>query len=80
MTQILLDAELRKKLNECKESIQLVDESGMIVARLIPAITNTPAVPPRPYEPPTWTPEEYQQILEGPYDTTEELLDHLEKL
>ena len=76
MTQCILDADLRKKLNDCKEPVQLVDETGKVVARVVPEPASEP---PRPYEPPKWTPEEHQRILAEPEFSTEELLDYLEK-
>lgn len=76
MTQILIDAMLRSRLKDLKQPLELCDESGKVVARMIP-------VPdPSQYEPiePHISVEELQRRRQEPDFSTREVLDYLEKL
>jgi len=78
MTRIILDASLRSKLLDLKQPLELCDESGRLLARLLPAID------PFAYEglEPQISKEELQRRKQnkGKTYTTAEVLAHLEKL
>ena len=38
MTRVIIDAALRNKLNNLTEPLELCDESGQVVARVVPAV------------------------------------------
>jgi hypothetical protein len=78
MTQLILDASMRSKLHELKQTLELCDESGQVLARLIPVLD------PSAYEPlqPQVSDEELlrrSRSDEKTY-TTAEVLAHLESL
>jgi hypothetical protein len=76
MTQILVDATLRSRLYDLKQPLELCDDSGKVLARLIP-------VPdPSQYEPiePHISDEELQRRRQESDFSTAEVLAHLEKL
>lgn len=76
MTQILVDATLRSRLYDLKQPLELCDDSGKVLARLIP-------VPdPSQYEliEPHISDEELQRRRQEPDFSTAELLAYLEKL
>jgi hypothetical protein len=76
MTQILVDAVLRSRLHDLKQPLELCDESGKVLARMIP-------VPdPSQYEPiePHINAEELQRRRQEPDFSTAEVLTYLEKL
>lgn len=76
MTQILVDAVLRGKLQDMRQPLELCDETGRIVGRFIPALD------PSRYETvePQLSPEELQRRREEPEYSTAEVLAHLESL
>lgn len=78
MTKITLDADLRGKLLDLTQPLELCDESGQVLARVLPTID--PAL----YEGlvPQISREEIQRRKEnkGKTYTTAEVLAHLEKL
>jgi len=76
MTQIILDAALRSKLHDLNQPLELCDESGRILARLIPVLD------PSQYEPvePQLSAEELQRRKNEPDFSTAEVLAYLEKL
>jgi hypothetical protein len=78
MTRITLDADLRSKLLNLTQPLELCDESGRVLARVLPAID------PSMYEglEPQISEEELQRRLQnkGRTYTTAEVLAYLEKL
>ncbi len=76
MTQIILDAALRKKLHNLNQPLELCDETGHVLARVIPILD------PSDYEKvePEITPEEVERRRNEPEYSTAEVLAHLEKL
>lgn len=76
MTQIVLDATLRGKLQGLSQPLELCDESGRVLARVIP-------VPdPSQYEPvePELSTDELERRRQEPEYTTAEVLAYLEQL
>jgi hypothetical protein len=78
MTRITLDADLRGKLMDLNEPLELCDESGRVLGRFFPTLDLSQ------YEPwePSFSEEELQrqeQANEKRY-TTAEVVAHLEKL
>lgn len=75
MTQLILDASMRSKLYELKQDLELCDESGQVLARLIPVVD------PSAFEPQVSDEElrRRSQSNEKTY-TTAEVLAHLESL
>ena len=78
MTQIVVDAELRGKLHNLRQPLELCDESGQVLAWLTPVLNPAGA---RSMEPPPLSEEELQRREQEPgaYSTAE-VLAHLEKL
>lgn len=78
MINVVFDEVLRGKLGDLKETIQLVDESGRVKARIVPELD------PADWEPgemPDLSPEELQRRLAEPGGkTTSELLEYLRQL
>jgi hypothetical protein len=78
MTRIIVDESLRKKLRNFSEPLELCEEGGHIVARLLPAFD------PSAYEglEPQISKEELQRRKQhkGKTYSTAEVLAHLEKL
>jgi hypothetical protein len=78
MTRVVLDAELRSKLLNLSQPLELCDESGRILARV------TPSIDPAEYGPlePQITREELDRRIrnKGKTYTTQEVLAHLESL
>jgi len=78
MTRIIIDADLRIKLLDLTRAIELCDESGRVVARVLPTYDASR------YEglEPQITKEELQRRKQnkGKTYTTAEVLAHLEKL
>jgi hypothetical protein len=78
MTRITLDAELQRKLLDLTQPLELCDESGHVLARVLPVMD--PAL----YEglEPQISEEELQRRWQskGKTYTTAEVLAHLEKL
>lgn len=79
MTQVVLDAVLRSKLNDLKEPLELVDEQGAVLAKIYPA----PPVDPPGWvrvEPPPLSEEDLARLEQEPSYTTAEVLAYLESL
>ena len=78
MTRITLDASLRSKLLDLAQPLELCDESGQVLARLLPTIDSTR------YEglEPQISREELERRKQnkGKTYTTDEVLAYLEKL
>jgi hypothetical protein len=77
MNKILLDSTMRKKLRDLKEPLELCDESGNVLAELIPRIDLSE------YdctEPPISEEELRRRENSTEWYTTKEVLDYLEKL
>ena len=78
MTRITLDADLRSKLLDLTQPLELCDEEGQVLARLLPSIDSTS------YEglEPQISREEFQRRKQnkGKTYSTAEVLAHLENL
>ena len=76
MTRIIVDAAMRSKLGELRESVELCDESGHVLARVVPALNEAD------FE--RWAPEisreELDRRMQEPDFSTAEVLAFLEKL
>ena len=77
MTQVILDATLRSKLRDLKETLELCDESGTVLARVIPVLDESQY---EPVEPPPISAEELERRRQEPTYSTAEVLEHLRKL
>ena len=76
MTQITLDAALRSKLHDLSQPLELCDEQGHILARVIPVLDPSQY---EAYEEPI-TPEELERRRHEPEISTAELLAYLRSL
>jgi hypothetical protein len=74
--RVILDAATRGKLSDLKQSLELCDESGTVLARLVPVLD--PSRDEHVEE--TLSEEEWQRRLPEPEYSTEEVLRHLEGL
>jgi hypothetical protein len=78
MTPLIVDPDLRKKLLDLSQPLELCDESGRVLARVLPTLD------PSLYEglQPQISPEEleHRKRNKGKTYTTAEVLAHLEKL
>ncbi len=78
MTRIICDAALREKLHDLAKPLELCDESGHLLARVVPVFD------PEPFanNEPQITKEEWQRRMaqKGRTYTTAEVLAHLESL
>jgi len=77
MTQIVLDPVLRSKLPDLSQPLELCDELGKVVARVIPVLDPSQY---EPVEPPLLSVEELQRRRQEPDYSTAEVLAYLEKL
>lgn len=77
MTQIVLDPVLRSKLPDLSQPLELCDELGTVVARVIPVLDPSQY---EPVEPPLLSAQELQRRRQEPDYSTAEVLAHLEKL
>jgi hypothetical protein len=78
MTQIILDAALRSKLPDLSRPLDLCDESGKVLAHVIPALDPADY---EPVPPPKLSEEELRAIEQSSrWYTSEEVLKHLESL
>lgn len=75
MTRIMVDAELRGKLCNLCEPLELCDESGRVVGRFLPIST---ALPPGYREPPL-SEEEWQRREHEPGYPLDDVLARLER-
>jgi hypothetical protein len=78
MTRIIVNETLRNTLHDFSEPLELCDDSGRVLARLLPALDHSRY---EGLEPP-FTPEELRRRKQdkGKTYTTAEVLAHLEKL
>ena len=75
MTRVVLDAQLRSRLLDLTQPLDLCDESGRVLG------TFRPLAPERHgYVEPPLSAEEWQRREQGPGHTTQEVIDFLEKL
>jgi hypothetical protein len=80
MTRVTVDAEMRKKLMDCSKVLELCDENGYVLAKLVPS---TPYTDPENWEAlgPEPSDEEIQREIDaGDFYTTQELMDEIKKL
>lgn len=77
MTRITLDAEMRKRLGDLQQPIELCDETGRVVGHVFPArdLSEYDLT-----EPPLDMDEVRRQLNEEPRYTTKQVLEHLENL
>ncbi|HQU45335.1 MAG TPA: hypothetical protein PK867_21140 [Pirellulales bacterium] len=76
MTRITVDAELRSRLLNLSEPLDLCDESGRLVGIFTPVSTS----PPPGYSEPPLSEEEWKRREEEPGYSIEEVLARLERL
>lgn len=77
MPQVILDAVLRSRLPDLSQPLDLCDESGKVVARVIP-VCDGPLY--EPAEPPFSEDELRRSEQSGKWYTTAEVLAHLRSL
>ena len=78
MTRITLDAELRSRLLNLTQPLELCDEKGIVIARVQPAFDPSQW---ELNEPPDLSEEEWAELEKSTkWYTTEEVLKHLESL
>ncbi|HEV3341388.1 MAG TPA: hypothetical protein VG125_13550 [Pirellulales bacterium] len=73
MTQITVDAELRSKLLNLSEPLDLCDESGRLIGMFMPISSS----PPPGYSEPPLSEEEWKRREQEPGYSTEEVLARL---
>lgn len=76
MTRIIVDAQLREKLMDLRQPLDLCDESGRVVGSFIPL----GVAPASGYSEPPLSEEEWRRREEGPDFSIEEVIARLEKL
>ncbi|HVA44942.1 MAG TPA: hypothetical protein VNH11_01025 [Pirellulales bacterium] len=76
MTRITIDAELRSKLLNLSQPLDLCDETGRVVGIFTPVSTS----PPPGYDEPPLSEEEWKRREEGPDYSIDEVLARLERL
>lgn len=76
MTRVTVDSELRKKLYNLSEPIDLYDESGRLVGMFTPINTS----PPPGYTEPPLSEGEWRRRQEGPDYGIDEVIARLEQL
>lgn len=74
MTQLILDASMRSKLYELKQNLELCDESGQVLARLIPVVDSSA------FEPQVSDEELRRREQSDKWHSTEEVLARLASL
>ena len=77
MNQVFLDADLRSKLHNLKLPLDLCDETGKVVAHVVPALDESDY---ERVEPPPLSAEELERRRNEPDFSTEEVLAHLKRL
>jgi hypothetical protein len=77
MNRIVVDADLRSRLGNLREPLELCDESGQLLGRLFPAIDLSEY---EPWEPSTSEEELRRREQSTEWYTTAEVLDRLEEL
>lgn len=75
MNKITIDAETRRKLKYLSEPLELCDESGKVLAKLIPQVDLSEY---ESIEPPISEEELRRREKSDKWYTTKEVLDHLE--
>jgi hypothetical protein len=76
MSQIIVDAAMRMKLTNLSRSVDLCDESGIVIARLVPVLDQSQFEPVEPII----SAEELQRRRQEPDFSTAEVIAFLEKL
>ncbi len=76
MMRVILDAQMRSKLLDLTEPLDLCDETGRALGTFRPLATR----PPNGYVEEPLSEEEWRQREQGPGYTTEEVIAFLEKL
>jgi hypothetical protein len=76
MTRVTVDSDLRKKLFNLAEPIDLYDESGRLIGMFTPINTS----PPPNYTEPPLSEEEWQRRRQGPDYSIDEVIAKLERL
>ncbi len=76
MNQIIVDAFLMSRLNDLKQSLELCDASGKVLARVVPLLDESQFEPIEP----SLSEEEIQRRRAEPDYSTAEVLAYLEKL
>ncbi|MCI0640517.1 MAG: hypothetical protein L0Y72_12740 [Gemmataceae bacterium] len=74
MKKLILDSELRSKLLDLTDSLELCDEDGKVLALVTPCANGSPT------EPGPLSAEEFERIQLEPDFSTAEVLAYLEKL
>jgi hypothetical protein len=77
MNRIVVDADLRSRLGNLREPLELCDESGQLLGRLFPAIDLSEY---EPWEPSASEEELRRREQSTEWYTTAEVLDRLEEL
>ncbi len=77
MTQIIVDEMLRNRLHNLSKPLELCDESGRVVAHVVPVLDLTQF---EPWEPSFSEEELRKQEQSGKWYTTAEVLAHLKRL
>jgi hypothetical protein len=77
MNKVVLDPATRDKLHNLKEPLELCDESGRVLARLLPTLDLSQY---ECIEPPITEEELRRRESSKEWYTTKEVLDYLEKL
>jgi hypothetical protein len=77
MTKVIVDAELRKKLHDLREPLELCDESGQVIGRVLPIVGLSEY---DTWEPPLDEEELSRREQSTTWHTTAEVLAHLKKL
>ena len=76
MTRVLVDPDLRRKLLDLRQPLELHDESGRVVGRVIPIVDPSTVASAQP----PLSEEELQRREQEPDYSTAEVLTYLEKL
>lgn len=77
MTRIIIDAETRTKLRDLQEPLELCDDSGRVLAHVVPKIDLSEY---ENIEPPITEEELERREKSNKWYTTQEVLDHLKQL
>jgi hypothetical protein len=81
MTRVTIDEEMRKKLLNCAAPLELCDEAGIVLAKLIPSTASTDSEDWIDLGPPP-TDEEIDRIMDGREPTVahEDLVQQIKQL
>jgi hypothetical protein len=80
MTRVTVDAEMRKKLMDCSQLLELCDEKGDVLAKLLPSPRRTDCENWELLGPEPSDEEIEREIDAGEFCTTQELMDEIKKL